>query len=402
MRVLKVIHGFPPFYMAGSEIYSYNLVRELAKKHEVNVFTRIESQFRPLYSTEEDNIGNFNIFRVIKPPRDYTFRAKYIDHTLDMIYEDYLKRIDPDVVHIGHLSHLSTNIVSITKKLGYPIVFTLHDYWMICLRGQLITDRYELCTGPTPEKCQKCFRLYFLSEHKGKNEVKRWMDHLQDIVRHVDIFIAPSRYLMRTYLDFGIEPDRIRYMDYGFDTSLIERKEYTTADKLRFGYMGRIIPTKGIHVLIKAFNKMDDRALLNIFGASTSDAKYLKAMVKNSNIHFNGGFDNREINQVLKEIDLLVVPSIWYENSPLVIHEAFLAGIPVIASNLGGMAEYVKHEKNGLLFEVGNSDDLYEKMMEFVNDPALFDTLRPDGSEVVSIREDAERFVATYKELLGN
>ena len=402
MKVLKVIHGFPPYYMAGSEIYSYNLVMELAKQHDVNVFTRIESPFLPLYSTKEETIRNVDIYRVNKPPRDYTFRAKYLDETLDPIYEDYLKRVNPDVVHIGHLSHLSTNIVPITKKLGFPIVFTLHDFWLMCLRGQLITGRYELCTGPAPEKCQECFRLYFLSEQKGKTEVERWMDHLENIIGYVDIFIAPSRYLMRTYLDFGIEPERIRYMDYGFDTSLIERKEHTAADKPRFGYMGRIIPSKGIHILIEAFNKMDDRAVLNIFGASTSDAIYLKEMVKNCNIHFKGGFDNREIKRVLKEIDVMVVPSIWYENSPLVIHEAFLAGIPVIASDLGGMAEYVKDGKNGLLFEVDNADDLYEKLIQFVNNPELINKLSSDGKDVISIEEDANRIVSIYRELSGN
>ena len=116
-------------------------------------------------------------------------------------------------------------------------------------------------------------------------------------------------------------------------------------------------------------------------------------------IHFKGAYDYKDISTVLSNIDVLVVPSIWYENSPLVIHEAFLAGIPVIASNLGGMAELITHRKNGLLFEPGNIDDLIDKMNIFIRNPSLVQEYS-QKTKVRSIKEDVGEILRIYESLL--
>jgi len=140
-------------------------------------------------------------------------------------------------------------------------------------------------------------------------------------------------------------------------------------------------------------------AELNIYGKLPNSANYLKNRCSNSAIHFKGGYNYNEIANVLSEIDVLVVPSIWYENSPLVIHEAFLTKIPVITSNLGGMAELVSHEKNGLLFEPGNSDELIEKMNIFIENPELIGTYSQE-THVRSIQEDVEEIEELYHKIL--
>jgi len=400
LKILVVIHGFPPYYMAGSEVYAYNKCIELSKKHEVIVFTRIEDEFLESYNLSESVENGITIIRVNKPSRDYTFRSKYQDFRMAEIFRKCLEKFQPDIVHINHLSHLTTFIIDLLDEYQIPIIFTLHDFWMMCIRGQLITDNYFLCTGPTIEKCKKCNMKYFSSEVQAKHEIQHWLKMLSRVNKKVNIFIAPSRFLRNMYINFGIPEDKIIYMEYGFDKDLVNGIQKVQSSKTRFGFLGRIIPVKGISLLIDAFNEVDHSNVeLNIYGRLPSSSMYLKKRCENSSIYFRGGYNYKDIANVLSNIDVLVVPSIWYENSPLVIHEAFLAKIPVITSNLGGMAELVTHEKNGVLFEPGNVEDLIEKMNLFIENPNLIEKYSQE-TYVRSIQEDVEEIEKLYIKLL--
>jgi len=400
LKILVVIHGFPPYYMAGSEVYTFNKCIELSKKHEVMVFTRIEDEFqRPYFITESIENG-IKIIRVNKPGKDYTFRSKYQDIRMAEIFRKYLKKLQPDIVHINHLSHLTTLIVDIIKKFEIPIIFTLHDFWMICIRGQLIRDDHSLCTGPSIAKCIECNMKYFISEVQANREIQRWLKTLSEVNKKVDLFIAPSRFLRNIYIKYGIPEEKIIYMDYGFNKDLINGVKRVPFEKIRFGFLGRIIPVKGISHLIEAFNEVDhSKAELNIFGRLPSSSIYLKNRCENSAIHFKGGYNYKYISKVLSNIDVLVVPSIWYENSPLVIHEAFVANKPVITSNLGGMSELVKHEKNGLFFQRGNIEDLREKLNIFIENPNLIEKFS-QKTYVRSIQEDVADIENLYFKLI--
>jgi glycosyltransferase involved in cell wall biosynthesis len=400
LKILVIIHGFPPYYMAGSEVYAYNKCTELSKRHEVFLFTRIEDEFQNSYKITESFENGIKIIRVNKPERDYTFRSKYQDFRTARIFREYLIKIQPDIVHINHLSHLTTLVINIIKKYQIPIIFTLHDYWMMCIRGQLIRDDYSICTGPDIEKCKFCNLKYFNSEMDAIKEIRHWLHTLSDVNEKISLFIAPSKFLKKMYIKFGIPENKIIYMDYGFDKDLINGVLKTHSKKVRFGFLGRIIPVKGVSLLIDAFNKVDHRkAELYFYGKIPYSSMYLRKRCKNSAIYFKGDYNYNDIAKVLSNIDVLVVPSIWYENSPLVIHEAFLAKIPVITSNLGGMAELVTHEKNGLLFEPGNVEDLIEKMSIFIENPNLIERYSNE-TYVRSIQEDVEEIVKLYVKLL--
>ena len=400
LKILVVIHGFPPFYMAGSEVYTWNKCRELSKNHEVIIFTRIEDEFQNPYEMTESIENGIKVFRVNKPSRDYTFRSKYQDLKIAEIFRKKLNEVQPDVVHIDHLSHLTIQVIKIIKKLEIPIIFTLHDFWMMCIRGQLIRDDFLLCSGPSIEKCTECNMKYFTSEVHANHEIQRWLKRLSEVNKKVDLFIAPSRFLRNIYIRHGIPEEKIIYMDYGFNKDLINGVKKVPSEKIRFGFLGRIIPVKGISHLIDAFNEVDhSKAELNIFGRLPSSSIYLKNRCENSAIHFKGGYHYKDISKVLSNIDVLVVPSIWYENSPLVIHEAFVANKPVITSNLGGMSELVKHEKNGLLFEHGNVEDLKEKMNIFIENPNLIEKYS-QKTYVRSIQEDVAAIENLYFKLI--
>ncbi len=400
LNILKIIHGYPPYYMAGSEVYTFNLANELSKFFNITIFTRVENDFKEPYSINESNENDITVIRVNKPNRDYTFRSKYEDNKMAKIFEKYLVRIKPDIVHIGHLSHLTIFIVEIIKKYEIPIVFTLHDYWMMCIRGQLIRDDLSLCSGPHIEKCSECNRKYFTSHSHAKEEISNWLRMLKTINGHVDLFISPSKFLQKKYIEYGIPEDKIIYLDYGFNKELFNGIKRNPSFKIRFGFLGRIVPVKGISLLIEAFNEIDHtKAELNIYGKLPNSYMFLKEQCYNSAINFKGSYNYNEISKILSNVDVLVTPSIWFENSPLVIHEAFLAKIPVITSNLGGMTELVIHKKNGLLFKPENVEDLTKKMDLFINDPKLIEKYSQE-TYVRSIQEDVQEIMKLYFKLV--
>ena len=168
MKVLQVIHGYPPRYNAGSEIYTQAISRGLVRKgHQVNVFTREESQFQPEYSLrEEDDEGEPRVrLHVVNMPRS---RERYQHDPVDDHFEHVLETFNPDVVHIGHLNHLSVSIVKTAKRHGVPVVFTLHDFWLMCPRGQFIQfnldgpEPWAFCDGQDDHKCAtRCYSRYF-------------------------------------------------------------------------------------------------------------------------------------------------------------------------------------------------------------------------------------------------
>ncbi len=390
-KILKVIHGYPPYYMAGSEVYSFNLCNELKKDNSVFVFTRIENPYAPPYAVSESNEGDIHILRVNKPTRDYTFKDKYLDTKIDKIFRDYLERVSPGVVHIGHISHLSTGILNVIKEKGIPIVFTVHDFWMGCFRGQYIKPDMSVCEGKSTENCLNCAR-YFFKDWMSVEEITTYEDHMKHVLAHVDHFLIPSQTLMSFYREMGVPGEKLVFSPYGFDKNRISVKKVKQMipDKINFGFIGRVIPVKGVHLMLKTFKRTKGEAQLFLYGALGSDAKFLRQIKgKDKRIHFMGGFDNTDIEKVLHSIDILIVPSIWLENAPLVIQEAFLAGVPVITSNTGGMGELVKHQENGLTFPIANEDALYKVLQSVINSPEQIAQLTPDPASVRSIADDA-------------
>ena len=402
MKVLQIIHGFPPYYMAGSEVYTYNLSIELSKYIPVHVFTRIENPFEPSYYSSDNLEDNINVRRVNKPERDYVLKDKYLDPALDKVFREYLQVIRPDIVHIGHLSHLSTNIVDIVKKeFGLPIVFTIHDYWLYCLIGQLITPENELCHGPSIGRCLKCAQRKF-KDTCNEEDIRVYRQHMERVIDSIDLFLAPSQFVLSFFKRMGVPEDKLKYSKYGFNKNHVafRKRIYANDSHVQFGYTGRVIPVKGIHILINAFRQISsDQTGLSIYGNTNGYDRHLKSNV-DDRIVFHGGYNNNEIDAILRNIDVLVCPSIWYENSPLVIQEAFLAGIPVITSDIGGMSELVQNAKNGFTFKTASVDSLRDIMAKIVKEPTILNTLHPNPDSVRSIEDDAKGILDFYRELI--
>lgn len=426
MHILKIIHGYPPNYNAGSEVYSHLICNELSKQNKVSVFTREENPYLPDFTIrhKKDN-DNLNFYFVNNPQGKDGYRHKHLDYN----FAKLISEIKPDIAHIGHLNHLSTGLVDELNKQNIPIVFTLHDFWLMCPRGQFLTrsigkeNNFELCSGQQDHKCASdCYRVYFSGiEGHEMSDIENWsswthsrMIETKSIISKVDLFIAPSNYLRNRFVkEFSVPEDKIIFLDYGFPTEYLTQTEKSKEKtNFTFGYIGTHIPAKGINQLIEAFKEIEEPATLRIYGRdngqSTNALKSLAANSKNK-IEFAGEYINHNLaNNVFSKVDCIVVPSIWAENSPLVIHEAQSCKVPVITANIGGMNEYVQHKVNGLLFEHRNTNSLREKLKFAIANSNLMKQfglrgylLTEDGG-VPNIHKHCKDLVEIYQRFTGS
>ena len=427
MKIVQVLHGFPPQNIAGSENYTYNLSRELAKRHDVHVFYRVEDLAQEEYETRSGTYHGLNIHTINNTFKHCTsFEQTYKNAAIAQRFGRWLDTVEPQVVHFAHLNGLSTTLIEAASKRGIPIVFTLHDFWLFCQLGQLLKRDLSLCHGPEDSECAKCLapqrvasaplrkvfdlvrrvvpdfnkktrlrntlraiyhqyaKLVSPFQKDGVADLRARRTHIEAMCALVDLFIAPSQFLRQKFIDFGVPAPKIVHCDLGFDMSLFRGVEKQHSRKLRFGYTGVFIPSKGVHILLQAFSRIDgEEAELRLHGRFEQYhfgfeyyPEYLKSLGKGTNVVWCGEYENRKIGSILAEIDVLIVPSIWYENSPLTIQEAFLAGVPVIASDLGGMAELVQHEVNGLLFRAGDPEALAHQMQAVLADRGIITQLQ--------------------------
>lgn len=403
MRILKVIHGYPMRYNAGSEVYSQTLCQALADHHEVHVFTREEDSFAPDYAlrTESDPDDPRITLHLVNNPRH---RDRYRVEGIDQRFSEVIDRVAPDVVHIGHLNHLSTSIVQVAARRGIPVIMTLHDYWLMCPRGQFMQtfpedpqDLWAACDAQNDAKCaERCYSRYYggspeeiqLDRDYWTTWVGRRMKHVREMVELVDLFIAPAHYLRERFVrDFGLPPTKVVYRDYGFDRTRMAHRARRAGEPFTFGYIGTHIPAKGIHDLLCAFGALGGDYRLRIWGRPRGqDTDALRAMAQSlpngagDRVEWTPEYRNQQIvADVFNLCDAIVVPSIWVENSPLVIHEAQQARVPVITADVGGMAEYVRDGVNGLLFKHRSVEDLTQKMRALAADPTAASALGARG-----------------------
>jgi glycosyltransferase involved in cell wall biosynthesis len=445
MKILQIVHGFLPYPATGTEVYTHNISKALVKKgNEVFVFCRVNTPGEKEYGIVSGKLQGLIVFTVNNTFRRYdSFEDTYRNEDIATGFASVLDEIKPDIIHVQHLLYLGAQIISQAKERNIPILFTLNDYWLICPQGQLLRNNKEVCAGVNSNQCLRCIRYqlaigkntfkmyYMLKEHlpayffekikklyldmfakkrktHGSFLLEKRQQFISQAISMVDIFISPSIFLKNKFIGFGIPENKIIHLDYGFDLNRASRSNRPLKG-LRFGFIGNLLPAKGAHVLIDAFKDIKkDNVVLKIYGRACSYKSIIenyenriRAMCakENKNIIFMGGFDNKDIASVLSDIDILIVPSIWQENAPLVIREAFIANIPVIASDIGGIPEFVADGVNGLLFKAGSAEDLRNKINTIIQNPHLIEDLKSNITLPKGIDENADEIIKIYKDL---
>lgn len=443
MRICQVVNGLAPETTGGTEIYAAGLAKELVRQgNAVSVFTRSASPNAAEYhlrNTIQDGVNVTEINNNLTHAG--AFSGTYENPNISEAFATWLDKMVPDVVHFQHLIYLSTSCVREAAKRNIPILMTLHDYWLICQRGRFLKPDLSVCPGQTDLGCAQCFahlldprtavlnsllgpllrkypsfrdivrRLFGRRVSSRKmspvavQQIRQRMEHVRELCQLISLFLAPSRYLRQQFLNFGIPEDKIIYHECGLDTNGFEDPKSTRKrGALRFGYIGVVDPVKGVDLLVEAFQPVQE-AELNIYGAEARYAPYpderrfRRQLLRSSRIQLMGSYNRTELGQILSEVDVVIVPSIWYENAPLVIREAFLARKPVITADFGGMKEWVEHGVNGLLFRPRNIQELRRTILRFVEEPDLVSRLSRNFPKVRSISEDAEILCRYYRDL---
>jgi glycosyltransferase involved in cell wall biosynthesis len=273
---------------------------------------------------------------------------------------------------------------------------------------------------------------------QARAQINQRMRHIRELCQQVSLFLAPSRFLREQFVSFGIPAEKIIFSECGLPP-LVESVElsvpgsawYGTSHetlshtrtqalpgyektlrpqsdrprRLTFGYIGVVDPVKGIHHLVEAFEPLTN-AELRIYGGETDYAPYpdrgefLAQLRRSPHIRMMGRYAHPELGRILSEVDVVVVPSIWYENAPLVIREAFLAQKPVVTAAFGGMPEWIQEGVNGLLFRPRDVADLRRTLERFISDPSLVEKLSRQFPKVHSIAADAEALEGHYRSVI--
>ena len=453
MRILVVVHGFPPLAQGGSEIYAraHALALRECFGDEILVLTREADPSRAEHEvrTEERDglriVWVNNTFRATRAFEE-TYKNKFIGAIASRVVDDFR----PDVAHIHHLTCLSTTIVQSLAERRIPCFLTLHDYWLICHRGQLLDENYRVCEGPekhAPAGCAVCLgaaggagtvgfvgaaalralerRLpvgparqlrrvmesaatLVASPREREDEARKRYEHMHEVCAGVTHFFAPSRYMRSRFVEFGVAPERITLAEYGFDRAMFQGIARRPSNCLRLGFLGSLMASKAPHVLLDAIDLLPRGSVsVDLFGADSpyhGDDSYryrLEPLLNREGIRVHGAVAHDRIPQALASIDVLVVPSIWPENSPLVIQEAFLARAPVVASRIGGIPEVVIDGTNGLLFAAGDSVDLSRTLLRLLREPGLLDALRAGIPPVRSVEQDVRMTRSIYTQHLA-
>ena len=448
MRILFAAHQFFPEHYAGVEIVTLGLARELrARGHETFVLAPKRSvpgnDIQP-GGIEDYEFGGVPVRRIGRPKEGVlrSYRLNYENEVMARRTREYMREVKPDIVHAEHFQGLSTSVVPVFKEFGVPIVYTATDFWTICPVVDLRRHDGVMCRGPDLTHCPRCVasrhsgfitgrlmeavmertpdaalktagRLSETPLHKAfpLNQIwalKERPGYIREHMEQVDHIIAYTRLMRDLLLENGMGDGKIGVSYYGIDTSRISEapRNRNLPPPLRIGFIGTLAPHKGCDLLVRAFKGLPPElgATLDIYGNLERFELFVEELRGlaggDERIDFAGPFPREEVDQVLSGLDVLVVPSRWYENQPGVIFEAFAAGMPVVGTNLGGISEFVEHEENGLLFELENVEDLVHQLRRLGEEPGLLERLRAGIGPVKTVEENVDELEKLYNTLL--
>ncbi len=444
LTLLHVIHDFLPRHRAGSEIYAFELGRELSKRHDVTVLCAEYDPSRPHGEVTWRLHEGLAVVEIVNNWVTTSFAGTYRPPVINEQIAHVIHALQPDVVHIHNLLNLSFDLPAMARAMGIPVVATLHDYTLVCASGgqRIHIAEAHQCDVIDTARCARCFRESpFQAQSSLGVLTTAWPGALQrmtaralrrfprvakrgaaaaravspltvtpedldarlaaarEVFESVDLFLAPSRSIAGEFINLGIAPTKIKVSDYGF-VPMRRGARPAYHGPLRIGYVGTLTWHKGVHILIAAARLlMPAPYQLKIFGDPHVFPDYvagLRAQSADLPVRFMGKFDRERTADVYDEIDVLVVPSLWLENSPLVIHEAFQAGIPIVGARIGGIAELVAHGQHGWLYEPTSAAELAAALRDLIDHPHRIAEFSRSLPPVMTLEQDAREREAEY------
>ncbi len=438
MKIVYLLNHFLPQQVAGTEVYTQALAKSLQQEgHEISIVI-------PKYDTDKNDEYEYDGLRVVRYAEANKTDRKLIagKRPPDGIksFEDIIKSIQPDIVNVQELagsSGIGIFHLRVLKSLNIKTILTMHLASYSCFCGSLMYKGTEPCDGTILiSKCTRCalsklpansllqdilyglsIPLYnikinpaFLSNKLGTALsypyiIKNLSNQLHEIAGLCDKIIVLTGWYKKVLMKNNIPENKLELITQALPhPAEVIRKIKTGKLPLKLIFVGRIDPLKGLHLLIQALMELPvEKIQLDIYGPVTDDAFYKtwkETTSHKTNIQWKGTISQPEVVNTMEKYDMLVLPSIFSEMSPLVIQEAFAAGIPVLGSNAKGITEQIVDGFNGLLFEFGNYKSLKTTLEKIILTPELLPELSSNINPPANFSEAAKKTMEVYKAAL--
>ncbi len=412
-KVLIIAHNHPDFFPGGAEIFAYDLFKAIRTHTEYKPFflaatdsncreAHADTPFQMLVDSEDEALFWGGAF-------DYFYQSQQILNFMYLDFKNFLAELKPDVIHFHHTIRFGLEAIQIARQTlpDVKIVLTIHEFILICNRdGQMVRkDNNELCESAAPDKCHQCFPEYSPQQFKMREEfIKAHLDL-------VDQFISPGHFLAKRFVDWGLPQTKITVLENA--RHIYEPAPHRTLGQGErrnvFGFFGQIHPYKGILLILQAVDYLVKNGCtdfhLELFGNIPKgfpefEEEFLNSLDKCKNmVNHHGKYKQEEIPELIKLVDWVIVPSVWWENSPLVIQEVFMHKRPIICSDIGGMAEKVKNNVTGLHFRFRNHISLAKTMQKACSSYGLWEGLINNINPCLSIEDSAKQHINLYGSL---
>ncbi len=451
LRILLPVHVFFPEHFYGTETYTLQLAQCLREMgHRPTILTSVlygeKGRGGAVYTYEYDGFEVDCIDQNIQPLTHYR-QLHRRDDLYPLIAEIFRKR-NPDIVHVNHLMGHTGVLLEVVRDMGLRAVATLTDFYGICPNSKLMGYDETLCMGPDrrADNCLACYireheyefvhRAMLAKAIRRKGALK-WTARLLPFVASLPGFrgtiiadridavrerrkyllplyavyrkmITPTAFLHEAYVRNGFYPEKLHKIHFGIDLNVVKlfRKDPDRIPSpLTFGYIGQITPHKGVDLLVEAFVRLHaDNSRLLLFGPRDQNPGYMRRIESltsgNPRIEFRDTFPGDRLGEVLSEIDVLVIPSRWYENSPLVLLYALASKTPVIATDMKGMSEFVIDGWNGYTFQKDSMAALLGKMKRLTDHPEGWGRLCRNADYTKDVMDHAREVEAIYGDVL--
>ena len=445
MRIHLALHGFPPLSYGGTQQYTLQLAKRLqAMGHRITVLAYAAGETREVV-VSEDAVQGLRVLRLTFDLRrgGNPVLEEYSNARVARCLERLWNEERPDLVHVTYLGLLSTATVEVARALGIPTLVTLTDMWALCPVGTLLRYDGQLCEGPANiGHCVRCLarmgprgRAFAGLTRAIPSSVWRalaavasqpllgclpyldWVRALRErpvrvrrTLESAGALLSPGRFLIAMLERNGYPANAVRALPHGIEApERLRRPNAVCADgRLRLGYIGPLAWFKGAHLPIAAYRQLPAGAgcTLAYYGPLPSDdvpdgyaREILAAIEATPGAAHRGPFTSEHVATVLAEIDLLIMPSLCYENTPLVIYEALASGTPVVATAEGGMRELIEELGGGWLIPRGDAVALAALLLRLRENPETVRRMAATIRPVPRLGQHAETLLDLYAAL---
>ena len=459
MRIWLLCHQFLPEYYAGTETVTLQTALQLKQNgHDVTVISGhpdLTALNRASIALERYSYKSLPVIRLRSSAADSEIKHDYRSLYRNTPVAETLSRLldsepIPDIAHFFNFRHLTPAVVPVFKQRNIPILFTATDFFPTCSLSHLRYYDGQKCDGPRAD-FGNCLRhhlqiilpqelrpgleqysdedmgnLIWLSGHDLPAEVttflhpadagQEWFKELaRGLVEHktlmvqaladVDKILAPSAIASKVLVRSGIDEEKLETLPFGLDKKgLIRNLNRGQKRKLELLFIGQITKHKGLTILVEALMKLPESAnfSLHVYGDLQKDRYYSESILRltkgDPRIIFMGSFTPDRLHEILAKHDVIVIPSLWSENTPMVLLYSQAAGLPALVSDEEGLCETIQDGKNGLTFKTGDAEELSKCIRRLIEEPDLVPKLADGTVPGFSIEDHAQALERLYKD----